>query len=257
MTLPSLDDSTRKKLAELNIWAEVYDQHQQAGWVAQSYSQVVKGSLLQRAIAQIAENELALAQSLKTLCKENRLGTINVGNHDSVPASEVAFRKSCHRSNLSLFLASGLYELASQDGYLQPDLLNLWNEVLNIQACHVLFFMNWLAFEAQVKQKPDYELSGLGSLWTHKKQWLAIFNKLNRSEYDDNLPRDPKQIDYFLGKENYSSFLDACERNYRDRFESLDSRLLRPRILLNTSAFFQTILGFWPQRRKSPRASSV
>ena len=181
LTLPALEPETKQRLAELEIWPWVYGQHQRWGSVAQSFSSMEKGTLLQTAIAQMADNELALAQTLKTLCKKNRLGVLVVGN--GTAASATMFRQCNYQGHLNFFLACGLYEVFQQAGYLQSDLLQVWDQMLNIQARHVLFFFNWLAYQSHVQQKPDYELTGLGSLWTLRSQWWGIVNKFNRSEY--------------------------------------------------------------------------
>ena len=247
----------KHRLRELEFWSWGYAQLHQSGKLAQVFAEGIRGTLLQEAIAQLGNNNLTLAQAVKTLCKKNRFGNITVQSSVATAASEAAFKQSSHQNHMMFFFSCGLYEFALRENYLQSDLMACWNQMLDLQASHILFFVNWLAFESHVRQKPEYELSGLWSLFELRSQWFSILKKLNRSEYDDNLPNNPKNIDYFLGKHNLSEFLDVCEQGYCSRFESFDEQLIRPRILIQTSRAFRTLLGFWPQRVNQTRPSSV
>lgn len=257
LTFPALDELTQKRLAELQFWPSIYGQLHRASVIAQSLSQSAQGSLLQGAITQLAQDNLAIAAAVKTFCQERHLTDSNFTKTSVSSPSKSDFKAICHQNNMGLLWMSGLYELAIQEDYLQADILAILDQILMLQARHILFFLNWLAFESHVKQKPEYELKGLLSFLPLKGLWFETFKKLNRSEYDDTLPIDPDESDYFLGKYGYSDFVQACESNYLARFTGYDERLVQPRTLLQAAKSVRTLLGFWPQRVNAVKAPST
>lgn len=257
LNVPPLDALTQKRLGELQIWPVLYGQLQRSHAVAQLFSQSVKGTLLQEAIAHLAQDKKAIAQAIRTLCQENQLSDSGFNDAEISTAGDSDFKAISHQDNMGLFWLSGLYELAIQEQYLQADVLNLFDQLLTIQARHSLFFINWLAFESQVKQKPEFELLGLRSFFSMKGMWVETFTKLNRSDYDDTLPINPTESDYFLGKWNYSDFVLACASNYQGRFMGSDVRLVQPKALLQAAKLVRSLLGFWPQRVKAMKAPST
>ncbi|MEM9136750.1 MAG: hypothetical protein AAGB01_05320 [Cyanobacteria bacterium P01_F01_bin.42] len=252
-----LEPQTRQRLTELELWPWLYTELLRSGRIARGFAQSIRGTLVQEAIAQISEDNLDLALSVKKFCEENQLEAALPQVEGAIASGETDFRRVARQNNLMCFLACGLYELALKEDYLQSDVMNCWNQILDVQASHALFVVNWLSYESQAKQKPEYELAGLFALWELRSQWLPLFNKLNRSEYNDNLPDNPGAVDYFLGRQTFTTLLDMSEAGYRRRLESFDPQLIRPSVVARTSQFVRGLVGFWPQRVIQTRPSSV
>jgi hypothetical protein len=257
LNVPSLDELTQKRLGELQFWPVLYGQLQRSSAIAQLFCQSIKGTLIREAIAHLAQEKKAIAEAIRTLCRENQLSDFSFDETEISTAGESDFKAISHQDNMGLFWLSGLYALAIQEQYLQADVLNVFDQLLTIQARHSLFFINWLAFESQVKQKPEFELLGLRSFFPMTEMWVATFTKLNRSDYDDTLPINPTESDYFLGKWSYSEFVQACAFNYQGRFMGSDVRLIQPKALLQAAKLVRSLLGFWPQRVKAIKAPST
>ena len=207
---------------------------------------------MQDAIAQFGKSNRQFSKLLKPL----------VQGKSSFPKGQFKggaadFKKLGHQLNLCLFLAGGLLELAQKSQFISTDVLHSLEKALDQQASQVIFFVNWLAFESQVNQKPEYELAGLLAIPQRSSELWAVISTLNRSEYDDNLPTNPTEVDYFMGQWTLSQLLEACEQSYQKRFTAFDERLIRPTKLLKASSFARTGLGFWPQRTVQSRVSST
>ena len=249
---PNLDPETKAKLADIP-WRSLAQQYLNAAQVIKPFAASYKATMLRKALEAIATETQRQGAFLEEISK--RYGPKQRRKSD-LPVVEADYKRVSHGLNVTLFLGAGLYELVAQTQYLPAELLKLFDQHLNEQARHACFFVNWLAFEAQDQQKSEYELFGLFSLWYQRQQILSLTNRLNRNDYDDNLPVHPTPNDVFMGQWRFSDLTQACCQGYTRRFETFDDKLKRPVILPQMAKLSQNFLGFWPERVDQPRQAS-
>ncbi|MCM1984567.1 hypothetical protein [Lyngbya confervoides] len=244
---PELDASAQERLAEMRFWPSLYKQKVHQAQTLASFSHSASGKLLQGAIAQIGQESQAQADFIRDLCQQYQLPSLAPPGPSPL-RGEAGFKRSLYNANLELFLGSGLLGLLRQAQYLPTPLLELWASQLQIQARHVMFLANWLVFQTQVRQKPEYESFGAVAIW-HQRRWLwELLQRTHRNEYDDTLPESPTQADRLLGQWTFSQILSACQHSYAVQFSAFDPRLVRPLLLPRLAQAYIRMVRFWPQK---------
>lgn len=131
------------------------------------------------------------------------------------------------------FFAFGLFELAKGSGFFPPELVEVFEPVIQEEARHNLFFVNWVAY-MQVR-RGGLRTLGLGGL-AFRGQCLAAlavqaWNRLKtaRGVEEENFTaagRDAVGIEL-----SPKAFLQLCLAENDRRLSGYDPRLLRPRVM--------------------------
>src|SRR5581483_543695 len=123
-----------------------------------------------------------------------------------------------------------LFELASASGYFPPELIETFEPVIQEEARHLVFFVNWASYmqaNVPLMEKP----------WFGAKRLLHLaLNGLGRMgfafEDDENFAatgKDAVGIDVSLG-----GFIDMCLAENSRHMSQIDPRLVRPTIIPKT-----------------------
>jgi hypothetical protein len=142
------------------------------------------------------------------------------------------------------FFAFGLFAVARESGFFHPDLLDIFEPVIQEEARHILFFVNWVKYRrAQMVwwKRPLFRLRCAGIIL---KQ-VASRVKTARTMGGGPDPRGDGKGDGAGDGENFTltahrdigepitlhRLLDVCLRENERRMSRYDARLLRPRLV--------------------------
>jgi len=135
------------------------------------------------------------------------------------------------------FFAFGLYALACDSGFFPTDLLRTVEPIVQEEARHILFFVNWIAY-CRARQSLPQRVAHTGrcalamtlQIWTRVKTAIAAA----RGGGDDS-PENNEDDDFMLGVKDSlevvsspRQFLQVCLRENDRRLAPYDPRLLRP-----------------------------
>ncbi|MGE3624430.1 MAG: ferritin-like domain-containing protein, partial [Bdellovibrionales bacterium] len=147
--------------------------------------------------------------------------------------AEWAFLSTGYGECFDSFFAFGLFKMAKDSGYFPPELVEVFEPVVQEEARHIMFFVNWVAWAAANKPLPE-------RIW-FRLRCLAALGKaaLGRVALAGAAGDGGKSGDNFVvaGGETLTqgltvgSLLRTALAEDTRRMERFDPRLLRPRIM--------------------------
>jgi hypothetical protein len=244
---PELDQAARGRLAALPIWEEAVRTEAATALTVLTMGKREKDPLLSQAISLQGFEEGRHAEILGMLTR--RYG-IKVPPHAPVPPPnpEWAFMRIGYGECFDSFFAFGLFALARDSGFFPPDLVSLFEPIMQEEARHIIFHINWVTYnQAQLPyaRRPSYVFRRGLAIWlqllSRLKTALRIKGASDRSQ--DNFTMKAHSA---FGDITPREFLELCLNENEKRLAGYDSRLLRPAFVPNVA---RAILPTLPHRQ--------
>jgi len=228
---PDLEGDVLARITGLPFWQVAVDTEDKASIHVAEQAKITGDPLLREAVELMAFEEARHRRVLSALVTHYGIPLVeNPPYHPPLSRAEWNFMSTGYGECLDSFFAFGLFELASSSGYFPPELIATFEPVIQEEARHLVFFVNWAAYmqaNAPIMEKP----------WFAVKRLLHLgLNGLGRlgfaTEGDENFAATGKEsvgIDISLG-----GFMDMCQSENARRMAQLDPRLLRPTIIPRT-----------------------
>ena len=158
------------------------------------------------------------------------------------PQVEWYFMRTGAGECLDSFFAFGLFELAKRSGFFPEDLVEVFEPVIQEEARHILFYVNWLAYSRRRRPPPAraaFALRRIGTLLAAGRARLS----LGRSMESDNFTSSSQGA--IAVEVSARGFLELCLSENERRMARLDPRLPRPWLM---PMLAKAALPFLPRR---------
>jgi hypothetical protein len=229
IAFPEIDDASRLRLTSLPIWDEAVNTERETAHKVQRMADLEPDPLVREAIALQGFEEGRHAALLDRLTQ--RYG-IAVKYRTEPPADNPTweFIRTEYGECFDAFFAFGLFAIARDSGFFPPPLVTLFDPVMQEEARHVLFFVNWIAFR---RARMPRDLRLLLDFRRGLAVALQILSRM-RTAFDlggteqDNFAMNSHAA---LGDFSIRSFLELCLRENERRLGIYDCGLLRPRFV--------------------------
>jgi hypothetical protein len=222
---PDLDPVSLARLRAIPIWSTALQVELNAGQMLTDFAATLRDPLIREAVALQGAEEARHARMVGTLVE--RYGLTATTHPPSLPPTEGAFVHFGYRECLDSFLGFGVFRLAREARFLPDSLVSLFMRVLAEEARHIVFFINWIAYE---RVRRGYGLAPLQALAT-ARGYAGAFWELIRTN------REAKEgADIFKDGDEFADltmrkFLAACRAENDANMAALDQRLLQPRVM--------------------------
>ena len=242
---PKLDDMARERLVSLPIWDIAVQTEGKAGLRVKTYGEQVADPLLAEAIALNAFEERRHKYVLANLVQAYGIALAPEPVYVKPRDAEWAFMVTGYSECIDSFFAFGLFEIARRSGFSPPELVETFEPVMQEEARHILFFVNWAAWHSRNLawwgRRPWFGLRRLG-VWAFLIwERLSLARDVNDNAQDNNFTVTGANM---VGlKVTLSELLDLCVSENERRLALCDSRLLRPRLVPTLVRFAHRFLG--------------
>lgn len=229
---PALDAAARERLVSLPIWDIAVQTEGRARLNVASYAAVVSDPLLRQAIELNAFEEGRHKHVLSNLVAAYGITLAPEPEYVAPRDPEWAFMRTGYSECIDSFFAFGLFATARRSGFFPPELVDTFEPVIQEEARHILFLVNWAAWHRRtmpIWRRPWFELKVFAV-------WLALIWERVRIARDvGNGPQDnnftvtgAKSVgdDISIG-----GLLELCISENDRRMSLYDNRLLRPRLV--------------------------
>ena len=226
---PELDEPARGRLASLPIWDEAVRTEAMTARAVLAMGDAEADPLLREAIRLQGREEARHAELLERMTR--RYGIVTRATPPPAPSdARWAFLRIGYGECFDSFFAFGLFALARDSGFFPPSLVTLFEPVMQEEARHIIFHVNWVAH--QQAQLPYASRPA----WVFRRGlavWLQLACRL-RTALTLHGAADAPQENFTmrahasLAEVSAREFVEVCLRENEARLRPYDARLLRP-----------------------------
>jgi len=248
---PDLDEGALARLRSIPFWSIALQTERDAGLMLDGYAITESDPLVRRAIALQAYEESRHFRMLSTLVERYGLSG-QVEENEPVPTRR-SFITFGYTECIDSFIGFGAFRLAREAGFLPDSLVRLFARVLEEEARHIVFFVNWVAYD-RTKRGRGFALLRIPAEVYGYLRALVLHFRIARSA--KNAPQFQVSEEVF-GEFSLTKFLDACIAENTDVMAVFEPRLLQPRAVPALGRFFRGVARLLERKRQPKRAQAA
>jgi len=231
VTWPPLDEQSQQCLATLPIWEEAVRTEAQTAVVVSAMGRAEPDPLLREAISLQGYEEARHARLLELMTARYGIAVPACRPTDP-PDPEWAFIRSGYGECFDSFFAFGLFAIARRSGFFPPALVALFEPVMQEEARHIIFHVNWVAYRQArlpAARRPSYLFRRALATWLQIASRLKTAVGLRAASHSqDNFAMSAHGS---FSDVSMRGFLEVCLEEHARRLAPYDPRLLRPRFV--------------------------
>jgi hypothetical protein len=228
-TWPALDDLSLARLRAIPIWTLALEVELGAGEMLGKFAQTEPDPLVRQALELQGYEEDRHGRILR--CMVERYGLVVKPNPPQQNPTRGAFIDFGYNECVDSVAGFGIFRLACDARILPAALTSLFARVIEEEARHIVFFVNWIAWDRARRGLRGAVLQAVPALFSYG---AAIARRVKGGAQLQSAPAEEQPLDLFgdVVKElTLAGFLRACV-NENDRYmAAFDPRLIRPRVI--------------------------
>jgi hypothetical protein len=256
---PELDPEARERLLSLPIWDIAVQTEGKARLRVLSYAEGIADPLLRQAIELDGFEEGRHKEVLSNLVAAYDVELAPEPEYVPPRHPEWAFMTTGFSECIDSFFAFGLFAVARRSGFFPPELVDTFEPVMQEEARHILFFVNWVAWHRRNLawwRRPWFRAKIVGVWFRLVRERIDIARgvgggKGDEAAQDNNFTltgsKAVSNIDLSL-----RALLDICLAENDRRLAGYDPRLLRPMTVPRLVRFVR-----WFMRDPKPAAAAL
>jgi hypothetical protein len=250
---PELDAPARDRLVSLPIWDIAVQTEGRARLNVATYAATAPDSLLRKAIELNAFEEGRHKHVLSNLVAAYGIALAPEPEYVVPRDPEWAFMVTGYSECIDSFFAFGLFESAKRSGFFPEALVDTFEPVIQEEARHILFFVNWAAWHRRTMplwRRPFFELKVLAVWLFLIWERIGIARDVGSGVQDNNFTVTGAKS---VGEDiNVAQLIDLCLSENQRRMGLYDRRLLRPFAVPALAAFVRRFMR--PRGNPTPAA---
>jgi hypothetical protein len=231
---PQLEPEALARVTGLPIWDIAVQTEGRASVNVHAFAALEADPLLRAALTMDADEEARHKQVLARLVAAYGIRLAPEPDYPVPKHPEFQWLKTGYSECIDSFFAFGLFAAAQRSGYFPPELVETFEPVMQEEARHILFFVNWVAWRRRTLplwRRPLF-LAQRALVWL-----LIVAERIGMARTVDasGNVEDPnfavagsEQIGLSLSPRE---LLDLCLAENDRRMAGYDPRLLRPRLV--------------------------
>ena len=249
---PVLDSDARDRLVALPIWDIAVQTEGKAKIRVLSYADETADPLLREAVTLNGWEEGRHKEVLSNLVAAYGIRLAPEPEYRRPSHPEWAFMVTGFSECIDSFFAFGLFALARRSRFFPPELIDVFEPIMQEEARHILFFVNWVAWHRRNLQwwRRPWFCCKVAAVWAFlvgERIGLArsAGKTVDGSEQDNSftLTGSKAVADIDLAP---AALFDLCIAENRQRMAGYDPRLLRPQVVPRLVGFARRFMGRRP-----------
>ncbi len=235
---PNVDEESLKRLKALPVWNEAARTEAATAVKVQALGRTEPDPVLARAIALQGFEEGRHADVIQRLTRHYGID-VKPWPEPEIPKDPMwTFLRTGYGECLDSFFAFGLFSLGSRSGLFPAGIVKVFETIMQEEARHILFIVNWAAYLRARKPLP------LRPAFDARRAWNIVAQAFDRVKGAMQMTKsdgDGSSQDGFTLKSHSSfsdfslrAFLELCLAENDRRFAPYDPRLLRPILVPST-----------------------
>jgi hypothetical protein len=238
---PELDAASLTQLRTLPFWEEAVSTESATAAKVQAQARLERDPLLHEAVALQGYEEERHSKLLESLLAHYDI-RVPYQPPSLLPADiEWEFLRTEYGECFDSFFAFGLFAIAKDSQFFPPALVTQFEPIMQEEARHILFFVNWLAYRrAQLSwwRRPKLVARCLLSMAT--QVWSRVQTVRGVQAKGENFTM--KGHEAITANLSPRDFLQLCLQENERRLNCYDRHLLRPRLVPTIAKFLCRVL---------------
>jgi hypothetical protein len=256
---PPLDREARDRLVSLPIWDIAVQTEGRAKIRVLSYAERIRDPLLRKAIELDGFEEGRHKEVLSNLVAAYDVELAPEPEYVPPRHPEWAFMTTGFSECIDSFFAFGLFAVARRSGFFPPELVDTFEPVMQEEARHILFFVNWVAWHRRNLawwRRPWFRAKIVGVWIRLVRERIDIARGVGSGKGDDAAQDNNFTLTGSKAVSNIDlslrALLDICLAENDRRLAGYDPRLLRPMTVPRLARFVR-----WFMRDPKPAAAAL
>jgi len=240
---PELDERSLARLRAIPIWTMALEVEISAGKMLYGFARTEPDPLVRKALELQAYEEERHGRLISYMIQRYNL-TAAPKNGDESPTRD-AFVNFGYTECVDSFAGFGIFKMACDARILPESLTSIFTHVLTEEARHIVFFVNWIAWDRCRRGYGSPLVSWLPALLGYAS---AIVRRVQAgSDLAPGAPADGSNLNLFsdvMDGLTPAKFLLTCIRENDRYMRDMDPRLLRPRVIPAVARFAVAVIEF-------------
>ena len=249
---PRLDQDARARLVGLPIWNIAVQTEGRARLRILSYSRIVQDDTLRDALELMGFEEGRHKDVLSHLVAAYGIELEAEPEYIEPRDAEWGFLVTGYSECIDSFFAFGLFDVARRSGYFPPALVETFEPVIQEEARHILFFVNWLAWHKAsmpIWRRPWFFLKTL-AVWSFLiRERIGLARDVSGGASNVNFTVSGS-ASLSADELDTAELMQICLAENDRRLSGYDRRLLRPMTVPHLTRFALSLLSLLPKRRR-------
>ncbi|MBW4518284.1 MAG: ferritin-like domain-containing protein [Scytolyngbya sp. HA4215-MV1] len=245
---PQLDTVTLARLRNIPFWEEALSTEREAGVMVSAFADTVGDPIIRDAIALQGREENRHGRLLEFLIRHYDIPIVERPVPPAPSQIEQSFIDFGFGECLDSFFAFGLFGLARQAGYFPESLFTIFEPLLDEEARHIVFFINWVTYRQVQQGRGVNLLRGSHALWHYGRAILHLLKAFGSAGDGSGEGFTATGAKTFIDDLTVEKFLSMTLQENARRMSVFDERLLQPMLLPRLSTIALRTLKLLPQR---------
>ncbi len=251
---PDLDSVALDRLRSIPFWKEALETEQEAGAMVSAFAATQDDPLLQEAIALQGREEARHARLIDCLIKHYDI-EISQPPLPILPSNiKTAFIDFGFGECLDSFFAFGMFGIARQVGYMPEALFDIFDPILDEEARHIMFFVNWVTYLQINQGRSNNWLRGVHALWHYSRALQYKIKAFGGSNDERQGSFTATGASNFMDNLTPDLFFSTCLQENARRMSVFDQQLLQPMMIPRLAKIALSALKLIPQSQSKPTA---
>lgn len=247
---PELDGLALDRLRGIPFWQEALYIERLAGKMVTAHAETISDPLLKEAIALQGREEMRHARLLEFLIERYDIYISEPAGAEIPEQIESAFITFGFEECLDSFFAFGMFDIAHQAEYLPESIFDIFDPILDEEARHIVFFVNWFTYLQIERGWGSSSLRAINTLRHYGNALWGLIKTFGRSGQRDEQAFTVTGATTFMDDLTPELFFSTCLTANRKRMEKFDRQLLQPRLLPHLSQVAFNTLKLLPRRKQ-------
>ena len=228
---PELDSVALDRLRGIPFWKEALYTERAAGAMVSAYALTVEDPLLREAIALQGREESRHARLIEFFLNHYNI-QISEPDKAEIPGDiETAFTDFEFGECLDSFFAFGLFGLARQSNYFPESLFALFNPLLDEEARHIVFFVNWVTYIQIQRGRGFSGLRAAHAFWHYSRALWGLIKAFGGAGEREERAFPATGAKTFIDDLTPELLFSTCLAENAKRMSVFDERLLQPQLM--------------------------
>ncbi|MEH1849705.1 MAG: ferritin-like domain-containing protein [Nostoc sp.] len=241
LSWPNLDNIALESLRSIPFWREALNTEQEAGVMVNAFAATISDPLLKEAIALQGMEEVRHGRLIKFLI-----------NHYDIQISSPP--EPVLPSNIKtafLDFGFGLFGIACRHiNYIPEVLFDIFDTVLDEEARHIMFFINWVTY-LQIQEGKSNWSRGINALVHYSRALQDKIKAFSGSNEEQQEGFTAIGASNFIDNLTPELLLSTCLQENTRRLDVFDKELLQPQLIPNLAKTALVTFRFIPRRQSN------